>query len=527
MVNTFDRHDFAFKWSYAEMAALIVGIGYDWAIRQTAKCIDELVALVRPGASGVNEDLFDAACGATYTRPPITITCKPGDTLDHLADGSVDAVVIDPPYEANVMYAELSDFFYVWLKRTAGYVFPDLFRRQLTDKESEAVANAARFRDQKGAGALAVRNYQQKMGSIFAECRRVLKPGGIMTLMFTHKATGAWDALTKGLMEAGFAITASWPINTEAEGSLHIKDKAAAKSTIFLVCRPRDETAQPETEVYWEDVEPQVAKAVQQRVDEFQRAGIRGVDLFLASFGPALEKFSLHWPLKRGTPRKPPEERRRRRQQELFDDEWDPYATTPEDALDTARREVKRWRLEQFTRLARDDDFDPPTAFFLLAWDTFEAPVFAYDEALGLARAVGADLDRQIVGRLAEKRASDICLWDSARRAAKGSLGGADGSRAMIDAVHHAANLARNRSLAASRELVEHSGLNTDPRFLATLEAVLEVLPISGNWTGMKLGREAEGAGNDFEALYRLSRLAYQDQIDEPEQLKFWREEGR
>ena len=77
------------------------------------------------------------------------------------------------------------------------------------------------------------------MAAIFAECRRVLKPDGILTLMFTHKATGAWDALTKGLIEQGFVITASWPINTEAEGSLHIKDKAAANSTIFLVCRPR------------------------------------------------------------------------------------------------------------------------------------------------------------------------------------------------------------------------------------------------------------------------------------------------
>ena len=366
------------------------------------------------------------------------------------------------------------------------------------------------------------------MGSIFAECRRVLKRDGIMTLMFTHKATGAWDALTKGLMEAGFAITASWPINTEAEGSLHIKDKAAAKSTIFLVCRPRDETIRkPRNEPL---LGGRRATRSTTRCDNgwrsFNKLGSAGVDLFLASFGPALEEFSRHWPLKRGTPRKPPEERRRRRQQELFEEEWDPYAATPEDALDTARREVKRWRLEQFTRLAGNEDFDPPTAFFVLAWDTFKAPVFAYDEALGLARAVGADLDRQIVGRVAEKRGSDIRLWDSAARAAKGTLGAPDGSRGMVDAVHHAANLARNRSLTAARELVEHSGMNTDPRFLATLEAVLEVLPISGTWTGMKLGREAEGAGNDFEALYKLSRLAYQDQIDEPEQLKLWQETG-
>ena len=113
-------------------------------------------------ATEASGDLFNAADGVAYAPPSITITCKPGDSLDHLDDGSVDAVVIDPPYEANVMYAELSDFFYVWLKRTAGHVFPELFRRQLTDKETEAVANAARFRDHRGAAALAVRDYQAK-----------------------------------------------------------------------------------------------------------------------------------------------------------------------------------------------------------------------------------------------------------------------------------------------------------------------------------------------------------------------------
>ena len=539
MVNTFDRHDFSFKWSYAEMAPLIVGLGYDWAIGQTAKCIDELVALIRPQAHGAARDLFTMDTDA-YAPPPITVTCKPGDSLDHIEDGSIDAVVMDPPYYDNVMYAELSDFFYVWLKRTAGHVFPELFRGHLTDKDNEAVANQARFKGQKGAKALAGRDYQERMASIFAECRRVLKPEGIMTLMFTHKATGAWDALTKGLMEAGFVITASWPINTEAEGSLHIKKKAAAKSTIFLVCRPRPSPAggdgamvreapaaygEDPSAVYWEDVEPVVARAVRSRVGEFQDAGIAGVDLYLASFGPALEEFSRHWPLKRGTPREIPEERRRRRQQVLFEEDWDPYAATPEDALDTARREVKRWRLEQLTHLKVGADLDPATAFFVLAWDAFKAPVFAYDEALRLARAVGVDLDREIVGRLAEKKGADIRLWDSARRAAKGALGPPDGSRGMIDAVHHAANMARLRSLAAARDLLEGALVGRDPRFFAALEAVLEVLPVSSTWTGIALEGEVAAAGDDFEALYNLARLAFADEIDEPEQLKLWRGE--
>ena len=526
MRSVFDRHDFAFKWSYAEMAPLIVGLGYDWVIGQTAKCIDELIALVRPDADSKIGNLFDDANTAEYTPPPVSITCKPGDSLDHIEDGSIDVVVMDPPYYANVMYAELSDFFYVWLKRTAGHVFPELFRRHLTDKDNEAVANPARFKGEKGAGALAGRDYQERMASIFAECRRTLKPGGIMTLMFTHKKVEAWDALTKGLMEAGFVISASWPIHTEPEGSLHIRNKAAAKTTIFLVCRPRAEDMQTEENLYWEDVEPRIANAVRTRVREFQEAGIAGVDLYLASFGPALEEFSRHWPLKRGTPREIPEERRRRRQQVLFEEEWDPYAATPEDALDAARREVKRWRLEQLTHLKANADLDPATAFFVLAWDAFKAPMFSYDEANRLARAVGVDLDKDVIGRLAEKKGSDILLWDSAHRAAKGTLGPVDGARGMIDSIHHAAHTARGSSLAAAQEMLANALVDQDRRFFTALEAVLEILPVSRVFTGIELEGAVAASGNDFEALYNLVRLAYGNEIDEPEQLKLWQDDG-
>jgi len=524
IVAKFDRHNYAMVWSYAEMPLAICGDGLSWALNQTKSCIRELLHLFQNNHTA-GEDLFDVNIGDEFEHPPVVVTCKSGDSLDHIENETIDLVVIDPPYYDNVMYAELSDFFYVWLKRTAGHVVPQLFRRQLTDKDNEAVANAAKFQGEKGAKALAGRDYQERMASIFAESRRVLRPNGVMTLMFTHKATGAWDALTKGLIEAGFTITASWPINTEAEGSMHIKNKAAANSTIFLVCRPRVGDMQAETDLYWEDVEPLVAKAVRAQVKEFQDAGISGVDLYLASFGPALEEFSRHWPLKRGTPREIPEERRLRRQQVLFEEEWDPYAATPEDALDAARREVKRWRLEQLTHLKANADLDPATAFLVLAWDAFKAPTFSYDEALRLARAVGVDLESDIVGRLAEKKGSDIHLWDSARRAAKGTLGAIDGSRGMIDAIHHAAHMARVRSLSAAEEMLATALVDKDPRFFAALEAVLEVLPVSKAFTGIELEGDAAASGSDFEALYNLSRLAYSDEIDEPEQLKLWQDD--
>jgi len=527
IAGKFDRHDFALKWSYAEMPTVITGKGYEWVIGQTAKSLRELVDLLWP-----NDARMHATGGLNFSQtqwkaPAITITCKSGDTLDNLADNSIDAVVMDPPYYDNVMYAELSDFFYVWLKRTAGQVLPELFRRSLTDKESEAVANPAKFRDQKGAKKLAGRDYQERMASIFTECRRVLKPDGIMTLMFTHKATGAWDALTKGLLQAGFTITASWPINTEAEGSLHIKDKAAANSTIFLACRPRPDAATGKTDatVYWEDVEPQVMAAVRQRVEEFQAAGIRGVDLYLASFGPALQKFSEFWPLKRGTPKQQPASRRKA-QMDLFPEEWDPYEVLPEDALDSARREVKRWRLEQLTHRKAKAELDARTSWFVLAWDAFQAPVFPYDEALRLARAVGVDLDKDIVNSLCAKKGSDLVLWDSAQRAAKGALGPADGSRGMIDALHHAAYQGRTKTLEAARELIERAGILEDPAFTTAMQAVLEVLPVGKTFSNVDLPDDVVGAGNDFEAIEKLRRLAFTQQVEQPRQLELWQDQA-
>jgi adenine-specific DNA methylase len=181
LAGVFDRHNFSFYWSYAEMAPTTAGVSYDWAIRQTAKALGELVELLGQSSDGKLE------FNAPRPKPTVRIICGSADSLP-LDDASVDCVVMDPPYYDNVMYAELSDFFYVWLKRTAGLLYPELFTSHLTDKDREAVANAAKFAGQKGgAKNLAGRDYQRRMASIFKEQRRVLKPDGIMTVMFTTR----------------------------------------------------------------------------------------------------------------------------------------------------------------------------------------------------------------------------------------------------------------------------------------------------------------------------------------------------
>ena len=474
------------------MAPTVDGLGYDWALKQTGKALKELLKLL--GSTD------QPKLGAEQGQVALRVHCGSADDLP-LDPASVDCITMDPPYYDNVMYAEISDFFYVWLKRTGGRLYPEVFNLQLTDKDREAVANPERFRGQKGgAKNLAGRDYQRRMADIFTECRRVLKPDGIMTVMFTHKASGAWDALARSLVEAGFVITASWPVNTEAEDSLHIRDKSAAKSTIFLACRPRESTAAEER--YWEDVEPLVRDAVRGRVESYQKIGIRGIDLYLSCFGPALQVFSESWPLKRGNPRSEP--KRGPGQRSLLLEE-DPYAVTPEDALDAARVAVKAWRIGQLARVNRQRELDPLTEWFILAWDAFGAPRFPADEALKLARVVGLDFDAAVKNEICGLKGDDVTLWDSAERQKRGKIAAVSEDR-LIDTLHRLAVLVRTQNVGVAKAQLEAWNMLDSPGVKMGLEALLNVLPASSS--------------GDFAAFEKLRRFAYREQVPEPEAAK-------
>ena len=194
VVGKFDSHNYSMKWSFAEMAPAVTGRGLDWVLGQTTKALGELQVLA--GTDSSSSTLFNEK---KFKRLP-DIMLGSANSLT-IPDHSIDSVVIDLPYYDNVMYAELSDFFYVWLKRTAGLIYPHAFADYLTDKDREAVSNPAKFKGERGgAKKLAGRDYQERMAAIFTECRRVIKPHGVMTVMFTHKASGAWDALATGLV---------------------------------------------------------------------------------------------------------------------------------------------------------------------------------------------------------------------------------------------------------------------------------------------------------------------------------------
>jgi hypothetical protein len=131
-------------------------------------------------------------------------------------------------------------------------------------------------------------------------------------------------------------------------------------------------------------------------------------------------------------------------------------------------------------------------------------------------------MDTEVVGRIANKKGSDVQLWNSEARAAKGALGPADGSRSMLDALHHAAITVRRRGTDAAREQLQRAGLMGEPAFLAAFEALLEVLPPSRQFTGIDPTAAAAPAASDFDALEKLRRRAFEQQIDPPEQLKLF-----
>ncbi|HEY7423607.1 MAG TPA: hypothetical protein VH682_05125 [Gemmataceae bacterium] len=293
---------------------------------------------------------------------------------------------------------------------------------------------------------------------------------------------------------------------------MHISGKNSAKSTIFLICRPREERPADADPIYWEEVEPQVVEAVKKRVGEFQEAGIGGVDLYLACFGPALQVFSEKWPLRRGRA----VQKRNGNGKRLHSD--DPYAVRPEDALDAARREVKRWRLEQLATVKRQHHLDPLTEWYVLAWDTFKAPRFSADEGLRLARVVGLDFDRQVKNVVCEVKGEDVLLWDSKDRAAKGRLGALDGT-VMLDVLHHAALIGREQNTGAAKTVIEEAKLLDDPTLLTALEVLLNVLPPpAATRRAKKADALLDGAASDFEALEKLRRLAFTEQVPEPKQ---------
>jgi hypothetical protein len=215
------------------------------------------------------------------------------DAADHpLPDQTADLWFTDPPYYDAVPYADLSDYFFVWLKRVlpAHAALRDPFddSNTLTPKTREAVQDETRqqtgqFKDRAW--------FEEAMGGAFAEGQRVLRDNGVGSVVFAHKTTEGWEALLNGLIRGGWTITGSWPIATERAVRPRARESAALATSVHLICRPRPDDAGVGD---WADVLRELPTRVADWMERLQHEGVRGADLVFACIGPALEIFSRY-----------------------------------------------------------------------------------------------------------------------------------------------------------------------------------------------------------------------------------------
>lgn len=366
--GTFSRHDFSMKWTFGEMIFSGPNSGASWGLSQVVDAYNGIAELVRP--------VFEATNG----QPPVTIINGSAASMTTVADGSVDLLALDPPYYNNVQYAELSDYFYVWQKRTLANLYPANFTRRMTNKSDEAVANPMRD----GSAAAASLAYERLMTDIFRDCRRVLRDDGLMTMMFTHKQQEAWETLTRSLIESGWEITSSFPVESEGANSMHQKDVAAAASSIFITCRKRplvDRIPSTWTGIGGTGVANKVRESVRRALQDFEPLQLNPVDRMVASYGRALQVLSEAWPV-------------------LDGDE----PVGPVRAMNEAARVVAAQEISRIThgRLSVDD-LDAETSMALTLFGIFGLGALAFDEANNVAKSLNIRLEAKAGGYRADE----------------------------------------------------------------------------------------------------------------------------
>jgi hypothetical protein len=227
----------------------------------------------------------------TSSRLRIGMVEQADATVSPLGNESCSVWFTDPPYYDAVSYADLSDFFFAWLKRT--HPTPDSLHdpyeagNPLTPKLREAIQDDTKFVD----GVPKDRAFfETTMAKAFAEGRRVIRDDGIGAVVFAHKTTEGWEALLSGLSKGGWVVTGSWPIATKTANRLRARDSAALATSVHLVCRPRVEEVVGD----WADVLGELPERVGEWMARLEREGVHGADLVFACIGPALEIFSRY-----------------------------------------------------------------------------------------------------------------------------------------------------------------------------------------------------------------------------------------
>jgi putative DNA methylase len=395
-------------------------------------------------------------------------------SLIPLDNGSVDVIVVDPPYGNNVMYAEVSDFFYVWLRRMMADIFPDSFKNELTNKIDEAVANRALYRDTPKAKDMADQHYYSKMLAAFREMSRVLRDDGVLTVMFTHREVEAWTGLAKALSDAGFTFRSSWPVLTEPADKFGKADKGVLKVTIILSCRKRE----VEKRGLWSEVQRELQEEADKKVFEYSERGLQGMNLLVSIYGPVLGKFTDYSIVK------------------------DAYGNVigPEQALDVVSEAINRFNTAEIS------GSDLTTLAYVNLLKNFPSLTVESDLARVTTVFGGRKNVKELESKggngLVETKAGKVTILLSKERLASGhiDLSKPETFKSIIDIVHAALRLYEGRGVGAVKELLSATGKDAaDSGFISVLKVIRGIGTSSG--AAKRLADEANTASLLLEAL--------------------------
>lgn len=433
--NTFARQAIAMTWDHSEIDPFQdVSGGWNGAVRWI--------------------ELAIRYCSASGSSPAHV---QRGDAQSlQYPDDTFDAVIVDPPYYDAIQYGDLSDYFYVWLKRSIGHLHPKIFGTPLTPKRQEIIENRA---DKKSPEYISHEEFERRLRRALSEIARVVKDDGMVAIVFAHTDVEAWERLLRALRSAKLVVTTSWPMRSEMSNRSTAALSAVLASSVVLRCRPEH----TEQEGFYDDVVRALEARIAERLDTFEEMELTGADYFVSAIGPAFEVFARY-----------------SRVVKLSGEEVE----IPE-LMVLARRTVARHAMRRLLGADSLTKLDQPSIFYLTwrwAYLTEEVPA---DEAYKLEKAFDVDLGRlsHPHGFACKSGSTFTLLGPHERKDLKLSA-----APSLIDVLHIACRLWDDGRRRELEQLLGVTGAGMEPSFWAMARALAEILPDGNKERTMLLG---------------------------------------
>jgi len=383
---------------------------------------------------------------------------------------SLNSVITDPPYYDAIAYADLSDYFYVWFKRTILDIYPINFAFPQTPKTEECTALKHHH---KGSIILADSHFENKLWQIFDSIEKQTR--GVVSIMFAHQSTKAWTTLCNSILKAKMNISGSWAIDTERTSGTKV-NKAFLASSVTVSCCPSEKSGFGD----YKEVKQAIEYNVKEKIKELYAMGFRGADLLTACFGKAVSEFGKYEKVEKA----------------------DGSEVQVAELLDMAREAA-------FNAIISDIETDDFTKFYIGWLNLFGFSQAEHDDVrritqIGLNIDVNSLLSNHILVREGNKQTLANCN----ERVTQNNRLGEQKNSFTIDKVQKAMSLFKGGNRSALVNYIGKHGANAGISFWRVMNSLVEILP-----AGSADHKQAAGLLANKDNLIREAKLVQKDEI--------------